>query len=80
MWAPVMNDEIRDELVKTTLLLVAETKALKLILGFVLAESPDALSRLQETARDIDDLTLQFPLSDDQRFHLREVLSAPIQY
>ena len=74
-----MDDDTRDELVKTSLLLTAETRALRLILGFVLAESPQAFERLQKSAKHLDDLTQQFELSDAQQLHLKEVIEQVLE-
>jgi hypothetical protein len=70
-----MNDAAKAQLEATVLSLVAETKALRFVTGFLLAENPLALARMQRALPRVDDLTLLMALTDGQREQLRASIS-----
>ncbi|MBI2768981.1 MAG: hypothetical protein HYX47_05135 [Burkholderiales bacterium] len=65
----------QEELVNAVMKLDAEAKAMRLVVGFLLAENPEAVQRLKLLVPQLDDVTLQFLLSDDQRAHMKTTLA-----
>ena len=64
----------QEELVNAVMKLDAEAKAMRLAVGFLLAECPEAVGRLKLLVPQLDDVTLQFLLSDEQRAHMKLTL------
>ena len=65
----------QEELVNAVMKLDAEAKAMRLVVGFLLAENPGAVARLKLLVPQLDDVTLQFLISDDQRTHMKLALT-----
>lgn len=72
-WA--MDKAVEDQLVSIVQDLVAEGRALRVIVGLLLADNPSALLRLKEMALAAEEFTLPLPLSERQRSHLRDTLA-----
>ncbi|MEP6792197.1 MAG: hypothetical protein ABI907_12560 [Ramlibacter sp.] len=65
----------QEELVNAVTKLDAEAKLMRLVIGFLLADNPGAAARLKLLIPQLDDVTLQFLISDEQRAHMKVTLS-----